>query len=325
MRASRLLSIMLLLQARGRVTATALAEELEVSVRTIYRDMDDLSAAGVPVFADRGSAGGFQLLDGFRTQLTGLTADEAGALFLFGLPGAAADLGMSEAMATARRKIDAALPDARRRGADIVSTRFHLDTVGWFKPVEQPALLPSLAAAVWDQRRIRARYRSWNGERDVELDPLGIVLKAGNWYMVALGKRKAPATYRVSAIQDLEVTECVFERPPSFDLGAYWAKATRELASRLHRGDAKLRVSKRGYELLGKLSPDVVQAAETSRGPIGADGWSVIEIPVERTENAVADILSLSVDAELLGPASLVAAVEEAVTQLAAFYARRGS
>jgi predicted DNA-binding transcriptional regulator YafY len=322
MRASRLLSIMLLLQARGRVTAAALAEEFEVSVRTIYRDMDDLSAAGVPVFAGRGSAGGFQLLDGFRTQLTGLTADEAGALFLLGLPSAAADLGMSEAMTNARRKIHAALPDARRRGADMVSKRFHLDTAGWFRPVERPDILPALAAAAWDQRRIRVDYESWTGRSAVELDPLGIVLKAGIWYVVATRKGKEPATYRVSAIHHLEVTEQQFDRPAAFDLSAYWAKATREFASRLYQGKARLRVSRRGYALLGKMSFDVVEAAERSRGPIGADGWSEIEIPVERTENAVADLLSLGVDALVLDPPSLVAAMADAATRLGAIYAR---
>jgi len=322
MRASRLLSIMLLLQARGRVTAATLAEEFEVSVRTIYRDMDDLSAAGVPVFADRGSGGGFQLLDGFRTQLTGLTADEAGALFLLGLPSAAADLGLSEAMINARRKIHAALPDARRRGADMVSRRFHLDTAGWFRPVERPEILPALAAAVWDQRRIRVDYESWTGRSEVDLDPLGIVLKAGIWYVVATGKRKEPATYRVSAIRTLEPTEAMFDRPADFDLAAYWAKATREFASRLYQGNASLRVSGRGFALLGKLSVDVVQAAERSRGPVDADGWSAVEIPVERTENAVADILSLGVDAVVLGPPSLVAAMADAASRLAAIYAR---
>lgn len=322
MRASRLLSIMLLLQARGRITAATLAEELEVSVRTIYRDMDDLSAAGVPVYADRGSAGGFQLLDGFRTQLTGLTADEAGALFLLGLPGAAADLGMGEAMTNARRKIDAALPAARRHGADMVSRRFHLDTGGWFRPVERPEILPALAAAVWDQRRIRVDYESWKGRSEVDLDPLGIVLKAGIWYVVATAKRKGPATYRVSAIRNLEPTEDGFDRPTGFDLGAYWTKATREFASRLYQDNARLRVSGRGFALLGKLSFDVVEAAERSRGPVDADGWSMIEIPVERTENAVADILSLGVDAVVLGPPSLVSAMADAASRLAAIYAR---
>lgn len=320
MRASRLLSIMLLLQARGRINATALAEELEVSVRTIYRDMDDLSAAGIPVFADRGSAGGFQLMDGFTTQLTGLTEDEAGALFLFGLPNAAADLGLGDAMSAARRKIDAALPDARRRGADAVSTRFHLDTTGWFKPIEQLEILPTLANAVWNQRRIVVKYESWNGESQQNLAPLGIVLKAGVWYVVALGKRGSPSTYRISSIRTLAVADETFERPEDFDLRAYWTKSAKELAARLHRGIALLLVSERGFQLVAKLGPDVAQAAEASRGPLDDTGWSRIEIPVERVENAVCDVLSLGVDAVLLGPEALVEAVSKAVERLAQLY-----
>ncbi|MET0532992.1 MAG: YafY family protein [Steroidobacter sp.] len=322
MRQSRLLSIMLLLQAKGRINATVLAEELEVSVRTIYRDINQLSAAGVPVFADRGSTGGFQLLEGYKTQLTGLNADEASALFLLGLPNAAADLGLGDALSGARRKIDAALPAERRRGADAVASRFHLDTTGWFKPVEKPEMLPALANAVWRERRIVVRYNSWSGESVKDLAPLGIVLKAGVWYLVALGKRGAPATYRVSSIRSLDMTEVEFKRPPDFDLQDYWTVAVRELASRLHRGTATLRVSERGYELLGKLSSEVIQAADKTRSKPDANGWTVVEIPVERTDNALCDILSLSVDAELLGPPALVEALAQATSQLAERYAR---
>jgi predicted DNA-binding transcriptional regulator YafY len=324
MRASRLLSIMLLLQARGRINATALAQELEVSVRTIYRDMDDLSAAGVPVFADRGSSGGFQLMDGYKTQLTGLTADEAGALFLFGLPNAAADLGLGEAMTAARRKIDAALPEARRRGANVVSTRFHLDTTGWFKPIEQPETLPTLASAIWSERRVVIRYESWNGQSVKDLAPLGIVLKAGVWYVVASGKRGSPSTYRVSSIRTLTVRGETFARPADFDLRSYWTKSAKEFSARLHRGTALLRVSERGFQLVGKLGPDVAQAAEASRGPVDKGGWSLIEIPVERLENAVCDILSLGVDAVLLGPETLLAGVTDAVGRLADRYPASG-
>lgn len=321
MRASRLLSIMLLLQARGRINATALAEELEVSVRTIYRDMNQLSAAGVPVFADRGSTGGFQLMDGYKTQLTGLTAEEASALFLLGLPNAAADLGLGEAMSGARRKIDAALPAERRLGADAVATRFHLDTTGWFKPIEKPEMLPALARAVWRERRIIVRYHSWNGESVRDLAPLGIVLKAGVWYLVALGRRGTPATYRVSSIRSLDMTDIAFRHPTDFDLQAYWMVAVRELATRLHRGTATLRVSERGFQLLGKLSPEITQAAEKTRGEPDASGWTVVQIPVEGPDNAVCDILSLGVDAELLAPPSLLEALALSVSRLAERYA----
>lgn len=323
MSASRLLSILLLLQARGRINATVLARELEVSVRTIYRDIEQLSASGVPVFADRGSAGGFQLLDGYKTQLTGLTAEEASALFLFGLPTAAADLGLADAMSGARRKIDAALSTERRRGAEAVMTRFHLDTTGWFKPIEKPETLPALAAALWSERRIVVRYQSWKSESTQELAPLGIVLKAGVWYLVALGPKGSPATYRVSSIRSLQTADTAFTRPKDFDLPAYWATAIKQFETRLQRTTATIRVSERGFQLLGKLGVAVSQAAENTRSPPDKSGWSVVEIPLEKTDNAVCDILSLGIDAELIAPAELREALAESIAQLARRYGRR--
>ena len=137
MRASRLLSILLLLQTRGRMTAQALADEFEVSVRTLHRDIDQLSAAGVPVYADRGRTGGFQLMDGYRTRLTGLTPAEAETLFLSGLPGPAADLGLGDTMAAAQLKLLAALPGQGQSGAGRLAARFHLDPVAWFRNPER--------------------------------------------------------------------------------------------------------------------------------------------------------------------------------------------
>src|SRR4051794_23288921 len=150
MRASRLLSILLKLQTRGRMTAQALADEFETSVRTIYRDIDQLSAAGVPVYADRGRDGGYQLIEGYRTQLTGLSSAEAETLFLAGLPGPAAQLGLGDARAQAKPKLLAALPAEGRKGAARVASRFHLDPIGWFRSAEHAEILPSLALAVWN-------------------------------------------------------------------------------------------------------------------------------------------------------------------------------
>src|SRR5574338_1215164 len=158
MRASRLLSILILLQMRGRMSAEALAAEFEVSVRTIYRDIDQLSAAGVPVYAERGRSGGFQLLDGYRTRLTGFTPAEADALLLAGVGGAAADLGIGAELAQAQLKLLASLPPDSGASAQRVATRFHLDPINWYTRSEPLDLLPSLAAAVWRDQRIRIRY-----------------------------------------------------------------------------------------------------------------------------------------------------------------------
>ena len=211
MRASRLLSILLLLQARGRMTAEALASEFEVSVRTIYRDVDQLSAADVPIYADRGPSGGFQLLDGYRTKLTGLSPAEPETLSLAGLPGPAAQLGLADVLTAAQLKLSAALPERARANAGRVAARFHLDPVGWFRSADDAKLLPTIANAVWNEKCLDVRYRRPEGAVERQLQPLGLVLKAGVWYLVAqVGDQ--PRTYRVSNIIDLAVTEESFER-----------------------------------------------------------------------------------------------------------------
>ena len=183
MRASRLVSVLLLLQSRGGLTASQLADELEVSVRTIYRDVEALSASGVPIYADRGPLGGIRLVDGYRTRLTGLTQSEAESLFLSGLPGPAAELGLGTVVAAARLKVLAALPPELRSRATRLSQRFHLDAPGWFQSSEAVPHLADLAAAVWDDHQVELRYD--RGDRIVErtVAPLGLVLKGGVWYL----------------------------------------------------------------------------------------------------------------------------------------------
>ncbi|WP_027761124.1 WYL domain-containing protein [Streptomyces sp. AA1529] len=186
MRADRLLSLLLLLQNRGRMTAPELAAELDVSVRTVYRDIEALSGAGVPVHADRGPAGGFRLLAGYRTRLTGLTGSEAGSLFLSGLPGPVRELGLGAVLATAQLKVRAALPAALAEHSRLVQDRFHLDAPAWFRDPDPVPFLPTVARSVWEQRELRVRYRRWRGEARRTLRPLGIVLKGGIWYTVAV-------------------------------------------------------------------------------------------------------------------------------------------
>ena len=202
MRASRLLSILILLQVRVRLTAEALAQEFGVSVRTIYRDIDGLSAAGIPIYGDRGPGGGFQLLDGYRTRLTGLATDEAQALFMIGLPGPAAALGLGSAAARARTKVLAALSPSLGEDAGRIGARFHLDPVDWYRVPEPVDHLPALARAVLDPRLVSMRYESWRSIRDWQVEPLGLVLKAGAWYVVARGG-KTVRIFKVSKILEL--------------------------------------------------------------------------------------------------------------------------
>lgn len=244
MRASRLVNVLLLLQTRSRMTAAELAAELEVSVRTIYRDVEALAEAGVPIYAERGPHGGVRLVDGYRTRLTGLTADEAEAVFLSGVPGPAAALGLGTVVAAARLKVMAALPPELRARAGRVAERFHLDAPGWFQPAEELAHLETLAGAVWDSHRLRIRYR--RGERggvvDREIDPLGLVLKGGIWYVVARAVTNV-RTYRVSRVEAVEVLDERFERPDDFELADYWQRSTAAYERELDRVHLTVRVA----------------------------------------------------------------------------------
>lgn len=321
MRASRLLSILLLLQTRGRMTAETLAAEFEVSVRTIYRDIDQLSAAGAPVYADRGRSGGFQLMDGYRTRLTGLTDAEAETLFLGGLSGPAAQMGFSGAVTTMQLKLLAALPPERQAAAERLAGRFHLDPVGWYQTTDEAERLPVIAQAVWNSRRISVRYESWKGEVARELEPLGLILKAGLWYLAAraVEGRREPRTYRVSNILDLTVSESTFERPAGFDLAAWWAETSRRFEGDIFTGTATLRVSRAGLKLLAKLGAEQARiAAEAAAG--SADPRVEVTVPIESVEHAATDILRLGPEAEVLAPAALRDSMRAAAGRLAQLY-----
>jgi predicted DNA-binding transcriptional regulator YafY len=324
MRASRLLSILLLLQTRGRMTAQALAAEFEVSVRTIYRDIDELSAAEVPVYADRGPNGGFELLDGYRTKLTGLSPAEAATLFLAGLPGPAAELGLADVLTTAQLKLTAALPEGARASAKRVSARFHLDPVGWFRSPGDARFLPAIAKAVWDETCLDIRYQRHAGTVARRLEPLGLVLKGGVWYLVAQvgGETR---TYRVSNIVELFVNDDRFERPKDFDLVRFWTAASRAFEIGLYRGKAVLRVSPRAMKMLDLLGSAVAQAAVDTAGPPDAKGWIRVVIPVERLDQAAAELMRLGADAEVLEPLELRRLIAQTARELLHLYGSRRS
>jgi predicted DNA-binding transcriptional regulator YafY len=306
MRASRLVSLLILLQARGRQTAAQLAGELEVSVRTIYRDVGALAAAGVPLYGDAGREGGYQLLDGYRTRLTGLTGDEAHVSLLGGLPGPAADLGLSSALAGAQRKLLAALPVELRDRARLVAERFHLDAPGWYRDAEPLPHLAAVAGAVWHQRSLRMTYRRWRAPTDVTriVDPLGLVLKAGRWYCVARCGEHI-RTYRVAQILDAEPLATRFERPDGFRLAAYWQRYLAEFEVRRQRGLADVRLSSRGLERLAHLTDPAVVAAAKRNAVADRDGWVRTRIPIETSEHAVGELLRLGADVEVLAPLEL--------------------
>ncbi|SFK15080.1 helix-turn-helix transcriptional regulator [Streptomyces pini] len=337
MRADRLLQMLLLLQNRGRMTAPELAAELEVSVRTVYRDAEALVASGVPLTAERGPEGGYRLMEGYRTRLTGLTGEEADSLWLAGMPGAAAELGLGAELTTAQLKLRAALPAQLAERTRRVSERFHLDAPAWFRDADPVPHLARVAEAVWEQRTLRVRYRRWKGEVRRELHPLGLVLKGGIWYLVA---RSAPGpedggggvrpgervrTYRVSRILALDGPGERFERPAGFGLAAYWTETTGRLEAGRLRDEALLRLSPRGLRLLpmlfGAVGARAVREAREADGSDG-DGWVRVLLPVESIPVAVGDLLRLGAEAEVLGPAGLRAAVAREVEALAGRYGR---
>jgi predicted DNA-binding transcriptional regulator YafY len=319
MRASRLLSIQMMLETRGPMSAAALAQALEVSVRTLHRDIDQLSAAGVPIYAERGRTGGFRLMDGWTTRLTGLTPSEAQAVFLSGLAGPAADLGLAAPMQGAQLKLLTSLPAAWRAEAQKVQARFHLDPVDWYREADAVPHLAIVAQALWDDRQLRLRYESW--ERDVErvVHPLGLVLKAGAWYLVAAAA-KEPRTYRVSNIRHAEMLEARVQRPRPFDLARHWAKSVARFETQLYTGHADVLATPAGLKLLRYQNAAVGRAAAAAAKPCRKDGRVPLRIPMESMEQSVGLLLRLAPEVEATGPAALRSALKKRLRQVAAMY-----
>jgi len=323
-RASRLLTILLTLHTRGQVSARELADELEVSVRTVYRDVDELGAAGIPVYATRGRSGGFRLLAGYRTKLTGLTTDEADALFLTGLPGAASDLGLGSVLAATQLKLLASLPPELRERAARIRETFHLDAPGWLQDTEAPTHLALLAEAAWSAHRVTVRYeRSNRTVVDRTLEPLGVVLKAGIWYLVAraAGGHQGPRTYRVSRVQAAAVTDETFERPPGFDLEQHWTEYQRDYAERIYREAATVRLDEAGRQLLFLLGTVPAQRARAAMGPVDRRGWARTTVPIESVRHGHHALLQLGEHVEVLGPPELRTAMAATARVLARRYA----
>ncbi|HEY5009259.1 MAG TPA: YafY family protein [Caulobacteraceae bacterium] len=319
MRASRLLSILTTLQAKGRVTAQALADACEVSLRTVYRDIDALSEAGVPVYSERGPEGGYRLLDGYRTRLNGLSREEAEALFLTGLPGPAALLGLGGILAGAEMKLLAALPADLRRSAETMRARFHLDAAGWFDDLEQPPVLPELTAATWRQAPILMRYRGRKDAVERRVDPLGLVLKNGVWYLIGrVGEDLR--TYRVSRIESLTVLDETFLPPPGFDLQAHWQANAESFEDTLYGDHASVRLSPLGLQRASRLTRARARAVAETAGPPDTDGWRQAQLPIESLREGVSVLSMLGAEAEVLGPPELRAAMTELAAAMSRLY-----
>ena len=323
MRAGRLVSLLLLLQTRGRMTAQALPDELEVSVRTVYRDVESLGSSGVPIYADRGPDGGYQLLDGYQTRLTGLTGDEAGTLFLAGVPGPVAELGLGSVLAAAELKLRASLPGELADRADRVRERFHLDAPGWFRGDEPTPHLAAVADAVWSSRKLSVRYLRWRAPREVSrtLSPLGVVLKAGRWYLVAGTDPAKITTYRVSSILDAVVLDEPLERPDGFDLAAFWQEWTQRFEGSVYTASATVRMTESALTMMGFVSPpEMSRRARAAAGVPDAAGWLVTEVPIESIRHGHVELLKLGANAEVLEPPELREMLTETVRGMSAHY-----
>jgi predicted DNA-binding transcriptional regulator YafY len=320
-RASRLVTLLFTLQRLRGATAAELARELEVSERTIYRDVAALSAAGVPLFTEAGRGGGIRLVDGWRTRLDGLTAQEAAALFAVGAPQVLAELGMSAALAGAQAKLLATLPAELREHARTVAERFHLDAPGWFHTPQQVTQLAAVAEAVWEQQQLRISYRRRADHVERTIDPLGLVLKAGTWYLAARSARSPDVvlTYRVDRIAAAESTGERFTRPDGFDLAEWWADAANRFEAQMLRETVQLRLGPRGMTLLPHVAdPDAAVRAVAHAGPADAEGWRAVELDVEDVVVAASQLTGLGGEVEALDPPELRTALAAAGAALAA-------
>mgnify|MGYP001019272332 CR=1 FL=1 len=314
MRASRLLSILSRLQRRGVATAQSLADAHEVSVRTIYRDIDALSAAGFPVYGDSGPGGGFRLLDVATTRLTGLAPAETEAMLLIGMPGAAAAMGLGRATDAARDKLLLGLTGSARQAAERVEERLHIDPADWYRAAEVASHLPAVARAVIDQRWLVMRYQSWSGERDWRVAPLGIVLKGGDWYLVARQhlqessrRQSRILTFRISAIGELSVEQEECPRPDGFDLPRWWAASLAGFEARLRPFRATLLLTATGAKRLSEQGSYAAAAVADGKA-VTRNGLSWIEavLPFESDDQAARLVLSLGAEARVLSPPELI-------------------
>lgn len=317
MRASRLLGMLLTLQTRPRVSAAALARAFEVSVRTIYRDVDALSAAGVPIYAETGRNGGISLHEGYRTRLTGLTLAEASALPVAGLADAARDLGLSGQAASAQLKVLASLSPDTGAAARHIAARFHTDPVPWYHRAETLEHLPRLAQAVWAQTCIEVQYESWTRGVRRRLHPLGLVQKGGLWYLVA-ARRSQPRTYRVAGIARLEVTDLPAQRPAGFDLAAWWRASADAFERRLFAHRAQVLISGAGEEIVRAVMPAAAEMVARTRTPCARPGWSRAQMPYESAPYSARQLLRLGAEVEVLEPADLREAVRAEALRVAA-------
>jgi len=320
MRADRLLSLLMLLQTRGQMSARDLADELEVSERTIYRDITALSSSGVPVYASRGPGGGVRLIEEYRTTLTGLTPDETRALFMMNIPAPLAQLGMDETFKAALLKLSASLPDTRRADEARTRQRILLDSSWWFQSEQDVPCLQTIQQALWQDRclHIKVRWEFFNTEFEQDAEPYGLVAKANIWYLV-YGRGGTPHVTRVSQIVEAEVTPVVFSRPPEFQLEAFWESWCREYESQ-PPFCAQVRVAAEALPMLAQYVGDRARGQLPRSHIPDDDGWVTLDLPFESFVTARSRLLGLGRAVEVLEPESLRKSLIDFAEQIVMFY-----
>ena len=317
MRADRLLSLMMLLQSRGKLRAEELAAELEVSARTIYRDIDALSASGVPVYADNGPGGGYSLLEGYRTELTGLSAEETEALLLLSLPGPLADLSISKKLKGAVLKVVSAAPSDMAQSEARMRSRLYLDPTSWFSPGEEPRFLDELQNCVWHDQKVWMEYSDKKSARSGrEVCPYALVAKAAVWYLVA-DTEKGMRVFRVSRITSVTPLDAHFKRDENFKLRDFWEEWSGKFIESLHGYHTTIRVVSEGEDVVGGLWSGT---GESLRRATSEGGWKKIEVTFANQHEALWQILQMGTLVRVESPPALRDAVRDAALKIAGMY-----
>jgi predicted DNA-binding transcriptional regulator YafY len=304
MRAERLLRLLLHLQTRGQSTVDQLAQHLGVSPRTVQRDLDSLSLAGVPVYSVRGRGGGWALLPDYRTRLTGLSPSEVMSVFVGATAHVLADLGIDASSDLAMTKLIAALPEGARRDAEFARQRLLIDHAGWDDRREAPRWLDLCRQAIWEERRMTITYR--DRAEPFSVAPLGLVANNRTWYLVAARLNGAVRTYRLSRMTSASLTDEAFTRPSDFDLTQYWVEAQRRFRATLPSYPIVLRVrdhAVRRFRATAPVLPDI-------------DGWSLVEADLENADEACAAVLAQGGDAVVIAPTELSNMVRRAAGRI---------
>jgi predicted DNA-binding transcriptional regulator YafY len=320
MRADRLISLLMLLQSRGKLPARRLAEELEVSERTIYRDIEALSMAGVPVYAERGPGGGCALLESYRSNLTGLTAAEVQALFMLSIPAPLAQLGVSQELKAALLKLSAALPAVHRQEEERSRQRIYLDSTWWFQSEESVPCLPDIQQALWQDRQLKIIYRlQFGAELERIVSPLGLVAKTNVWYLVA-GWNGGLRVYRVASITQAQALDEAASRPPDFDLATFWKDWALEYEGQRSSFLVTARIAPELVRDLPRYFGDGALAALAAAGPPDERGWVTLTLPFEHFYTGRDKILGLGSAIEVLEPLALRLSVIDFAEQIVGFY-----